>query len=113
MAISNHSSLLNGHAEANGYVNGFHVQNGHVEINGCTNGFQEQSNDVQNDEIKPYEPVAIIGCAMRLPGQISNSEALWDLLINKRDGRCRVPSGRYNVEAFHGDKPGCVASEYG
>jgi len=98
MAISNHYSS---------------VLNGHVEVNGCVNGFHEEKNDVQNEPTKPYEPVAIIGCGMRLPGQISNGEALWDLLINKRDGRCRVPSDRYNVEAFHGNKLGCVASEYG
>ena len=102
MAITDHSSLLNG-------------ANGHLDINGYVNGFFiEQSNDVQHDQANSYEPVAIIGCAMRLPGDINNSEALWDLLINKRDGRCRVPSERYNIEAFHGPgKPGCVASEYG
>jgi acyl transferase domain-containing protein len=89
MAISNYSSVLNGHVEVNG-------------------------NGIQNEPVKPYEPVAIIGCAMRLPGHINNSESLWDLLINKRDGRCRVPSDRYNVEAFYGPgKPGCVANEYG
>jgi acyl transferase domain-containing protein len=83
------------------------VLNGHLDVNGCVNGFRV-------DTQKPYEPVAIIGCAMRLPGHINDSEALWDLLINKRDGRCRVPSDRYNVEAFYGPgKPGYVISEYG
>jgi len=99
MAASDHCSALKGHLDVNGCVNGFPV---------------EQSNDVQNDRTELYEPIAIIGCAMRLPGRVNNSEALWDLLINKRDGRCRVPSDRYNIEAFHGPgKPGCVASEYG
>lgn len=102
MAISDHFNLLNG-------------SNGHLEANCYTNGFSvENSNEDHHDQTKPYEPVAIIGCAMRLPGDINNGEALWDLLINKRDGRSRVPSDRYNIEAFHGPgKPGCVASEYG
>ena len=95
MDASNHSNVLNGHLDVNGFS-------------------AEQSNHVPNGRTEPYEPIAIIGCAMRLPGNTNNSEALWDLLINKRDGRCRVPSDRYNVEAFHSPgKTGCVASEYG
>ncbi|KAM0695559.1 hypothetical protein Q7P36_005919 [Cladosporium allicinum] len=65
-----------------------------------------------SDEI--FDPIAIIGCGMRLPGGIKSAEALWQLLDERRDGRCRVPGNRYNVEAFHGPgKPGHVATEYG
>ena len=53
---------------------------------------------------EPAPPIAIIGMGMRLPGGISSAGEFWDLLINKRDGRCRVPSDRYNVDAFYGDK---------
>ena len=60
------------------------------------------------------EPVAIIGMAMRLPGGVNNAESFWDLLVNKRDGRCQVPSNRYNVDAWYDpDKPGHVGTKYG
>ncbi|KAK5991578.1 Highly reducing polyketide synthase gloL [Cladobotryum mycophilum] len=63
----------------------------------------------------PPEPIAIIGMGLRLPGGVSTPDDFWDLLVEKRDGKCRVPKDRYNVEAFHGDKTSRqnVATEYG
>ncbi|PHH92050.1 hypothetical protein CDD83_9168 [Cordyceps sp. RAO-2017] len=60
-------------------------------------------------------PIAIIGMGLRLPGGISTPEQFWDLLINKRDGRCRVPPDRYNVDGFHGEEAHRlkVASDHG
>lgn len=51
----------------------------------------------------------------RLPGGISTPEQFWDLLINKKDGRCQVPESRYNVKAFHGEglQKSPVASDQG
>jgi hypothetical protein len=45
-------------------------------------------------------PVAICGMAMRLPGNVSSDADFWDLLVNKRDARCRVPESRYNIDGF-------------
>ena len=60
------------------------------------------------------EPLAIIGMAMRLPGGVHNAESFWDLLINKRNGRCLVPADRYSIDAWYGPgKPGHVGSRYG
>lgn len=60
------------------------------------------------------EPVAIVGMAMRLPGGIHNAESFWDLLINKRNGRCRIPTDRYNIDAWYGPgKSGHVTTQYG
>jgi hypothetical protein len=65
-------------------------------------------------EKQRYEPIAIVGCAMRLPGGVDSGEALWNLLDSRLDGRCRVPYDRYNVDAFYGPgKPGHVATEFG
>ena len=60
-------------------------------------------------------PLAIVGMAMRLPGGIDTSEALWDLLVEKRDARCRVPNDRYNIDAFYSKskKPGTVNMQHG
>jgi hypothetical protein len=68
----------------------------------------------QNDNIIP-PPIAIVGIGLRLPGGIHSTEALWDLLINKRTTRGVVPSSRYNIESFWSStkKAGFVNSQHG
>ena len=93
--------LVNG--MSNGQINSEHSS---TNGSGHTNGFHGES--------QVPEPIAIIGMAMRLPGGIQDSEALWDFLINKKSARCRVPESRYNVNAFYGPgKAGHVGTEYG
>lgn len=60
-------------------------------------------------------PIAIVGIGLRLPGNISTTDEFWDLLVNKKSTRCRVPESRFNVDAFYSDsgKPGTVNSKYG
>ena len=62
-----------------------------------------------------HAPIAVVGMGMRLPGQVNSSESFWNFLMNKGDGRCRVPKDRYNVDAFYSAEPkaGTVKSEYG
>lgn len=61
------------------------------------------------------EPIAIVGIGMRLPGRVHSTDAFWDLLINKKDGRCRIPADRFNVDAFYSPsgKPGGIKMQYG
>ncbi|KAH8424223.1 uncharacterized protein LDX57_001981 [Aspergillus melleus] len=66
-----------------------------------------------NCEPVPF-PIAIVGMSMRLPGGINCEKELWDLLINKRDGRCTVPEDRYNIEAFYDEsRPGAIRTQHG
>jgi acyl transferase domain-containing protein len=60
-------------------------------------------------------PIAIVGIGARLPGGVDSACSLWDLLVNKRDGRGIVPPSRYNIDGFYkGTKStGTVASKYG
>jgi acyl transferase domain-containing protein len=59
--------------------------------------------------------IAIVGIGLRLPGGIHSTEALWELLINKKTTRGVVPSDRYNIESFYSakKKPGTVAMQHG
>ncbi|KAF7552999.1 hypothetical protein G7Z17_g3945 [Cylindrodendrum hubeiense] len=88
-------------------------------INTSTNGVngvdhKPTVNGKPGEQPRVQEPVAIIGCGMRLPGGVHDAETMWDFLINKREGRCRVPGDRYNIDAFYGPgKTGGVSSEYG
>jgi acyl transferase domain-containing protein len=50
-------------------------------------------------------PIAIIGMACRLPGNVTNTEELWDLLVEGRVGWSPVPSQRYNEAAFYHPNP--------
>jgi acyl transferase domain-containing protein len=60
-------------------------------------------------------PIAIVGIGVRLPGDVNSASSLWDLLVNKRDGRSIVPSSRYNVDGFYKKTKatGSVATKYG
>ncbi|KAL4948409.1 hypothetical protein BDW69DRAFT_92795 [Aspergillus filifer] len=61
------------------------------------------------------DPIAIVGIGLRLPGSIRTPQQFWELLKNKRSGRCLVPKDRYNVDAFLGPKgkPGHVCTDHG
>lgn len=60
-------------------------------------------------------PIAICGMAVRLPGGVATPQEFWEFLINKGDGRCRVPESRYNVSAYYSGnkKPGSIITEHG
>lgn len=54
---------------------------------------------VRNDDI------AIIGTACRLPGGVHDSESLWNMLIEKRDGWSEMPKDRFTTEGFYHPNP--------
>lgn len=59
-------------------------------------------------------PIAIVGMAMRLPGGVNCEKEFWDLLVNKRDGLCRVPESRYTVDSYYKDStPGAIRTQHG
>ncbi|KAI0835188.1 putative polyketide synthase [Hypoxylon sp. FL0890] len=62
-----------------------------------------------------FEPVAIIGMAMRLPGRVHNSVDFWNLLAQKKDGLCEVPGDRFNINGFYGTSglPGTIPIDKG
>jgi hypothetical protein len=63
---------------------------------------------------KEFEPIAIVGMAMRLPGGIKSDREFWEFLLNKKDGLCRVPETRYNVDSFyHETMPHAVKTKHG
>lgn len=44
--------------------------------------------------------IAICGIAFRLPGGIRNSEQFWEVLLDGKDMKSKVPSSRYNSAGF-------------
>ncbi|KAJ6045303.1 Highly reducing polyketide synthase [Penicillium canescens] len=49
----------------------------------------------------PSMPIAIVGLALRGPGDASNSERFWQMLTAGHSARCEVPKDRYNVDGFY------------
>ncbi|KAF7180982.1 hypothetical protein CNMCM7691_000111 [Aspergillus felis] len=59
-------------------------------------------------------PIAIVGMSMRLPGGVKCENEFWEFLINKRDGVCRVPDNRYNIDAFYKESTsGAIRTQHG
>ena len=98
-------------ADIHGGVNG---TNGVRMTNGMNGAHEETPKPPQNPR-NALPPIAIVGMGMRLPGGVNGSSAFWDLLVNKKDGRCLVPGDRYNIDAFYSPsgRPGTVKSQHG
>lgn len=56
------------------------------------------------------QPIAIIGYACRLPGQVTSPSDLWELCTRGRSGWSLIPKHRFSVDAFHHPNPSKVGS---
>jgi hypothetical protein len=62
-----------------------------------------------------FTPMAVCGMACRLPGGIQSPQELWEFLVAKGDAKTRVPSSRYNIDAYLSSTkiPGTIECPYG
>ncbi|KAK6852415.1 Type I Iterative PKS [Apiospora arundinis] len=61
------------------------------------------------------EPIAVIGIALRAPGDGSDPEKFWNMLLEGRSARCAIPEDRYNVAGFYhpdGDRLGSIQQRH-
>jgi acyl transferase domain-containing protein len=56
------------------------------------------------------QPIAIIGYACRLPGQVTSPSELWELCTRARSGWSPIPKDRFSLEAFHHPNPSKVGA---
>ncbi|PLB53305.1 ketoacyl-synt-domain-containing protein [Aspergillus steynii IBT 23096] len=47
------------------------------------------------------QPIAIVGMACRLPGEVTNADKLWDLLCEGHTGWSEVPESRFQEQSFY------------
>ncbi len=52
------------------------------------------------------ERIAIIGVGCRFPGGVNNTESLWKLLVEGREGVVEVPPDRWNVDRYYDAESG-------
>ncbi|KAJ4345482.1 uncharacterized protein N0V89_011614 [Didymosphaeria variabile] len=60
--------------------------------------FGHEINDIVDGEL--IEPIAVIGFALKAPGDATNADAFWDMLVEGRSGASEFLSDRINIEAF-------------
>ncbi|WP_153044937.1 type I polyketide synthase [Mycobacterium kansasii] len=51
------------------------------------------------------EPVAVVGIGCRFPGDATDPDSFWDLLIEGRNAISRVPADRWDADAFYDPDP--------
>jgi acyl transferase domain-containing protein len=86
------------------------------QLNGCgsSNGVSTSTPGTTPPEMA-HEPIAIVGMGMRLPGKVHTSDQLWQLLMDKKAARSKIPASRFNVKGFRSTDgtPGTMAVEEG
>jgi acyl transferase domain-containing protein len=55
--------------------------------------------------LEEFEPIAICGIGLRLPGGIKDPQAFYDFLYSKKDARIPIPTNRFNIDGFYNPSP--------
>jgi len=50
-------------------------------------------------------PIAIVGIGLRFPGDGSDPERFWNMLLEARSARSEIPASRYSVDGFYHPDP--------
>ena len=80
---------------------------------GTPNGGSSPGRARQVTGMEKPMPIAIIGMACRLPGNVSNLTSFWDFCYEARNSWTEFPPERLNTAAFHhpnAEKAGCVSA---
>ncbi|KAL8925146.1 MAG: hypothetical protein Q9208_003651 [Pyrenodesmia sp. 3 TL-2023] len=67
-------------------------------------------------ELDKQEPIAIIGAACRLPGDVSSLGNLWEMVSNVKTGHGKIPSERWDADIWHHpdlDRKGSISAKGG
>lgn len=62
------------------------------------------------------EPVVIVGCGVRLPGNINTTEKLWNLIQEKKSAVTEIPGDRFDINSIFdtdGNKAGKTNARFG
>ena len=106
---------VNGHTNGatngatNGYTNGYSngYTNGHTNghSNGAANGAVNGNSGPPPTSHKPM-PIAIVGMACRMPGNVSTPAEFWELCTRARSGWTEIPKERFEKSRFYHPNPG-------
>ncbi len=90
----------NGYFPPNGrYVNNRNGTNGFATPNGL--GLNADGINIDAPKTDKQTPIAIIGIACRMPGDVSSPAEFWELLSRSRSGFTKIPERRFNADTFY------------
>ncbi|MGW4636442.1 type I polyketide synthase [Nocardia sp. NPDC004415] len=79
----------------------------------ATRQLQETRRQLEDEQARTREPIAVVGMACRFPGGIESPEQLWEALIDGRDLISEFPADRgWDVDGFHDPDPDKFAKSY-
>jgi len=55
--------------------------------------------DLKEEKLRNSEEIAIIGMAMRFPGDVNNADSYWKLLTSGTDAITDIPKDRFDANA--------------
>lgn len=91
------------------HSDGVHLKENHVNENGCLHrrpSLAHHSGAGQNGSSPKVEPLAIIGMACRLPGDVKDPTEFWEMCARLRNGWSEIPASRFNAASFYHPNPG-------
>ncbi|KAL1843114.1 hypothetical protein VTJ49DRAFT_3061 [Mycothermus thermophilus] len=96
------NGYANGHTNGrtNGYTNGHTNGHSNGHSNGYSNGHTNGLNGSSHGSPKPM-PIAIVGMACRMPGNVSTPTEFWELCARARTGWTEIPKERFDSSRFH------------
>lgn len=88
-----------------------HLSGTHINGNGCLHqrsslSEANHSGAGQSGIIPKVEPLAIIGMACRLPGDVKDPIEFWEMCARLRNGWSEIPASRFNAASFYHPNPG-------
>ncbi|MGW6696611.1 type I polyketide synthase [Nocardia sp. NPDC055049] len=79
----------------------------------ATRQLQETRQQLEDEQARAREPIAIVGMSCRFPGGIESPEHLWEALIEGRDLISEFPADRgWDVDGFYDPDPDKFAKSY-
>jgi hypothetical protein len=94
-------------------IEGNHHQNGHLHINANGSSKHTSNGHANGHKLPPTAeakanimPIAIVGMACRLSGDVSTPDEFWELCSRARSGWSPIPEERFNNASFHHPNPG-------
>lgn len=100
---------VGGYATPNGHPRPVSLPDGIQKLNGipATNGRVNGHTESQAPAVTPKStPLAIVGMACRLPGNVASPAEFWELCARARSGYSTIPKERFDTASFQHPNPG-------
>jgi len=66
-----------------------------------------------SEDYPAIEPIAVVGMAMRFPGELHSSDKFWDMISKGRSAHSEIPKDRFNIDGYYhpdSDRAGAVCA---